>query len=608
MEKRDEFVHLLECTLRDGSYAVNFQFTKSDTSLLVNTLSNLGFRWIEVGHGLGLGASRKGKGDMPATDIDLIRTAKAASGEALIGMFCIPGLAELTDLKRAAEHGLDFVRVGQDASKSQNANEFLEYARKIGLRVAFNFMKSYTVSALDFAFRAKAAREHGAEIIYLVDSVGGMLPDDVARYLDAANDKAEGEMGFHGHDNLRMAVSNCLKAYEHGARFLDTTMYGLGRGAGNAATEALTAVLAMQGVETGLDVATVLEAVENCMWPLMSRTEVPNVMQTAMGYGQFHSSFYPTIRQAALRYDADPKRLVIAMGKVNPLDVDPDILDRKAKDLSGTHLAKRNETLVAFEKGPFAGHKINTSMKAVKDLVDRLYTTCAKKRLALPVIELYPSLAEAVPDILSADFVREGSNYILGRVTFGTKEEGIDVIKSCKGKVAAFLYNLSSGREARSLLCSLQKASGEKITPVDIAMARRNYIIAALESKAPEAEVLLVWGDDPELVYYLNHHQIFPLILWQNDDGIAFGNVQSFHEPAELSILNMQVDMILCMNEPAPEKVSALVRLLCPTGRLIDACPKSSELLQEKSGGKYVRLDILAYYDFFIESVLSVNL
>src|SRR3984893_9610352 len=72
-------VEILECTLRDGSYAVDFKFTENDTAILAGVLGRLGFRWIEVGHGVGLGAMKAGKGAMPATDERLIEAAKRAA-------------------------------------------------------------------------------------------------------------------------------------------------------------------------------------------------------------------------------------------------------------------------------------------------------------------------------------------------------------------------------------------------------------------------------------------------------------------------------------------------------------------------------------------------
>src|SRR5579863_10613346 len=80
-------VEILECTLRDGSYAVDFKFTENDTATLAGVLGRLGFRWIEIGHGVGLGARKAGKGIMPAGDERLIEAAKCAAPKAQIGCF-----------------------------------------------------------------------------------------------------------------------------------------------------------------------------------------------------------------------------------------------------------------------------------------------------------------------------------------------------------------------------------------------------------------------------------------------------------------------------------------------------------------------------------------
>ena len=47
----------LDCTLRDGSYVINFNFSKLDTKNIVSALDEVGVDFIEVGHGIGLGAS-----------------------------------------------------------------------------------------------------------------------------------------------------------------------------------------------------------------------------------------------------------------------------------------------------------------------------------------------------------------------------------------------------------------------------------------------------------------------------------------------------------------------------------------------------------------------
>ena len=65
---KEKRIDILECTLRDGSYAVDFQFTPRDTAIIAAGLEKVGIRFIEIGHGLGLNASNAGKGAAAATD------------------------------------------------------------------------------------------------------------------------------------------------------------------------------------------------------------------------------------------------------------------------------------------------------------------------------------------------------------------------------------------------------------------------------------------------------------------------------------------------------------------------------------------------------------
>src|SRR5579863_1881269 len=150
-----ERVEILECTLRDGSYAVDFKFTENDTAILAGVLGRLGFRWIEVGHGLGLGAAMAGKGTMPAGDERLIEAAKRAAPNAKIGCFFIPGIGTAEQLKSARNAGLDFVRVGYHAPEIEEAYPYLTLAKELGMQVCLNFMKTYGISATDFGEKAR---------------------------------------------------------------------------------------------------------------------------------------------------------------------------------------------------------------------------------------------------------------------------------------------------------------------------------------------------------------------------------------------------------------------------------------------------------------------
>ena len=154
-------IDILECTLRDGSYAVDFRFTEQDTRLLTGLLAGVGFRWIEVGHGLGLGAADAGKGRMPTDDATMIAAARKGAKDARIGVFCIPGIARQEMLTEAREAGLDFVRIGQNPEQIDTAYPFIERAAAIGLVPIVNVMKSYAIPPTEFGRIAAEVTEAG---------------------------------------------------------------------------------------------------------------------------------------------------------------------------------------------------------------------------------------------------------------------------------------------------------------------------------------------------------------------------------------------------------------------------------------------------------------
>jgi isopropylmalate/homocitrate/citramalate synthase len=117
---------ILDCTLRDGSYVIDFQFTKEDTFIIASNLCEAGFEYIEVGHGVGLGASKKGFDVAAATDEEYCKaTVDAIGDKAKWGMFCIPGVAKLEDLEMAIDYGMNFVRVGTDVNKVNESEKFI---------------------------------------------------------------------------------------------------------------------------------------------------------------------------------------------------------------------------------------------------------------------------------------------------------------------------------------------------------------------------------------------------------------------------------------------------------------------------------------------------
>lgn len=325
---------ILECTLRDGSYVVDFQFTQQDTETIGAALDEAGFEYIEVGHGIGLGAGDKGKNVAAATDAEYMKSAARAIKKAKWGMFCIPGMATLDHIRMAADHGMNFVRIGTDFDKVDTSVPYIALARQLGMEVFSNFMKSYVLEPEEFGNLALRASNFGSQLVYLVDSAGGMLPSEVANYIKASKAVAPNvALGFHGHNNLGLAVANTLVCVENGVSMIDTTLQGFGRSAGNAPTEQVISALTRAGYIFNVDPIKVLELGEVLIRPLIERRGLSS-LDIIAGQALFHSSYMPKILCFAKKYRIDPRALILKLCDENKVDAPDATLERLSKRLT----------------------------------------------------------------------------------------------------------------------------------------------------------------------------------------------------------------------------------------------------------------------------------
>ncbi|GAB6100057.1 4-hydroxy-2-oxovalerate aldolase [Halanaerocella petrolearia] len=328
----DKQIKLLECTLRDGSYTVDFSFTSQQTYNIVKKLSELGFEYIEVGHGVGLGASKPKIGIATETDEEYIKVAKEAAPNAEIASFFIPTVGSLSDIKKAKDAGLDVLRIGTNISEYYLGEEALKLAKSLGLEVSWNLMKSYAVPPNEFKRTAKKVTNLGADTVVLVDSAGTMLPEEVNEYLSNLTEYvANSKIGFHGHNNLGLSVSNVLEAIKCGATIIDTSIGGMGRSAGNAQTEIIVHLLQKKGLLEDINIYKLMDFAKNEIFPLMNYVQGNKPQDVACGMGSFHSSFMPIVQEVAKEYDIQLEKLIIAVGKDSPVRVTQELVEQIAK-------------------------------------------------------------------------------------------------------------------------------------------------------------------------------------------------------------------------------------------------------------------------------------
>lgn len=330
-----EKTKIFDCTVRDGSYAVNFKFTCTDVKNIVSRLVRLGIEYIEIGHGQGLNASSPERGISLYTDEEYLDAAMSVAGDSKIGVFCIPGIAKMEDIKMAKKHGAQFIRIGVTIDNVEKARPYVAYAKNLGLETMVNFMKSYSRTPQRFAEGCKTAHDMGADYVYLVDSAGTMLPEDIEAFQKAAVALTPDiRLGFHGHNNMGLGVANGLKCIELGFSFVDCSFQGLGRSIGNIATEMFVmAAEKKYGTEVyDIDIPRLLEYGYVVLKDISDRN-LDNPLELICGYTGFHSSFLKDIYRCCCDYNVDPLRLIMAYTNIDKENVDNNKLAEVAKNL-----------------------------------------------------------------------------------------------------------------------------------------------------------------------------------------------------------------------------------------------------------------------------------
>ncbi len=322
---------IMDVTLRDGSYAINYQFSEHDTRRIGVALEDAGVPFVEIGHGMGLNASSYKHGLALCTDEEYLAAAMQSYKKCSYGMFCIPGVARVEDLALLKKYGAAFVRVGCNIDKIKDSEPFVRKAKELGLMVAANYMKSYTATEAEFEACVKLSVSYGADYIYVVDSAGCMLPEDLKKYFDVI--KRNGvKAGFHGHNNLGLANSNSLYAIDLGFDIIDTSLQGLGRSAGNASTELIVALMDLKYGFKGYDNRRLIQFSDEYVRPLVKNVGLYG-LDIYCGIAGFHSSYMKYIHKYASKYSVNPYTLIVEYCKYDKINMDEKKLEAIAKEL-----------------------------------------------------------------------------------------------------------------------------------------------------------------------------------------------------------------------------------------------------------------------------------
>lgn len=247
-------VKLLDCTLRDGGYYNDWDFSLSEAQDYVDNLARGGVHIIEIG--FRFTPKSRFLGPFAYSREDVLRQLTLPPNVEFGVM--INAADYLRDSWRqdleaafvpAAESAVTLVRIAAHIREIPQCDKLVEWLKAAGYRVGLNVMQISQASdeKITDLIEDIEARFVPFEALYFADSLGNLTSDDVTRIVGLFQASSDKPIGFHGHDNIGLGVANSMAALAAGATWVDSTVTGMGRGAGNTQTEYLSLEMVRRG-------------------------------------------------------------------------------------------------------------------------------------------------------------------------------------------------------------------------------------------------------------------------------------------------------------------------------------------------------------------------
>ena len=240
-------IKVLDCTLRDGGYYNNWDFEASTVDKYIKAMIGTKVDYVEIGfrnfsqnHFLGAYAYSTDNFLNNIKDIEKLNIAVMSDASIFLG--------DKLDIKKKVsllynpkdKSPVSLVRIATHYKDVEASKDIFLTLKELGYSVALNLMQTGGKTAIEIESVVKIISSWNVvETLYFADSLGNMDNEEVISIIKVLNTCWDKELGIHTHNNKGKAISNSLVALSHGVTWVDATVQGMGRGAGNGATEDL---------------------------------------------------------------------------------------------------------------------------------------------------------------------------------------------------------------------------------------------------------------------------------------------------------------------------------------------------------------------------------
>ncbi|MBM3249293.1 MAG: nucleoid-structuring protein H-NS [Candidatus Omnitrophica bacterium] len=269
-----EKIKILDCTIRDGGLINNHDFDLHFVRALYKSLSDAGIDYMEIGYKNSrrlFNPKEYGKWKFCEED-DIKRTIEGIESDKMkLSVMVDVDRVDIDDVKPKKESPVDMIRVASYVKDIDKAIFLCNHFADKGYETTINIMA--ISRALDNELNEalhQLEEECKAGVVYVVDSFGSLYQETTEFLIKKARHILKTkEVGIHAHNNQQLAFANTIEAIIHDANYLDATVYGLGRAAGNCPLELLLGFLK----NPKFDIRPVLDIISKEFIPLRDKME-----------------------------------------------------------------------------------------------------------------------------------------------------------------------------------------------------------------------------------------------------------------------------------------------------------------------------------------------
>lgn len=266
-------INILDCTLRDGGYYTNWDFENSVVDAYCKELNELPVEYVEIGYRSPQKSEYLGKYFyLPKLVIQDLR--KKLPQKKLVVMLNLKDISEdlLPTLIGDLKGQVAMIRIVSAPNEILEAMKICKAIKQMGFEVGINmmYMSKWSKSDLEKIQASLPNLKECANTLYLVDSYGGVTPEQFRTIIRTLKPNCPIPLGFHGHNNIELALANAIVGMEEGIENFDSTVLGMGRGAGNLKTELFLIYLDSAGLLDSVNLNAITQLV-NAFTPLQQQ-------------------------------------------------------------------------------------------------------------------------------------------------------------------------------------------------------------------------------------------------------------------------------------------------------------------------------------------------